>query len=151
MADTRWTNRARTSVMSAGATLADGVRFAADFDNDVNKDLWCNVFLNVQYNTTTPTVSKVGELYVVPGDDESPETFPEGGDGTTGSDFTPQAIHLAGVFETINTSVISNEQIGLSGIPLYHSGNRFVFLNTSGQVMDLLWLLDIVPYTVVAS
>ena len=149
MGSVTYTNRARAIVINDNATLANGVRAAADYDNDTNKDLWCNVFLTVQWNTTPPTAGdKIGELYIIPGDDAGTEKFPEGGDAGLGTDDTPQRIFLVGVFQSINPSLTVDEILSLTNIPLYHSGNRFVFLNTSGQEMDLTWQLDIVPYTI---
>ena len=147
-----YTNRARAIVINDDALLANGSRAAADYDNDTNKDLWCNVFLTVQYNTTAPSAGdKIGELYILPGDDAGTEKFPEGGDAGLGTDDDPQKILLVGVFEAINPSITVDETLSLSGIALYHSGNRFVFKNVSGQEMDLTWQLDIVPYTITVA
>jgi len=148
MGSTTWTNRARVNVIDDNAALANNVRAAGDFDNDSNKDLYCNVFLKVQFDTTAPSAGfKIAELYVLPGDDAATELFPEGGDAGLGSDFTPQKIFLVGVFETIDPSITTDEELALAGVPLYHSGNRFVLLNTSAQQFDLTWQLDIVPFT----
>ena len=148
MGKTTWTNRARVNVIDDNASLANNVRAAADFDNDGNKDLYCNVFLKVQFDTTAPSANaKIAELYVLPGDDAATELFPEGGDAGLGSDFTPQKIFLVGVFETIDPSITVDEELAMPGVLLYHSGNRFVFLNTSGQIMDSTLQLDIVPFT----
>ncbi len=147
-----YTNRARVAVIDTGVALANGVRDAADFDNDTNKDLWCNVFLTVQFDTTAPTAGdKIAELYIIPGDDAGTEKFPEGGDASLGTDDTPQVIFLVGVFETINPSITVDETLALSGIALYHSGNRFVIKNVSGQQFDLTYQLDIVPYTITVA
>jgi len=143
-----YTNRARAIVINDDASLATTVRAAADYDNDANKDLWCNVFLTVQFDSTAPSAGdKIAELYILPGDDAGTELFPDGGDAGLGTDDTPQKIFLVGAFETINPSITVDETLSLPGVPLYHSGNRFVFLNTSGQTMDSTWQLDIVPYT----
>ena len=147
-----YTNRARTNVIDDNAALTNGLRAAGDFDNDTNKDLFCNVFLIVQYDAGPPTAGdKIAELYVLPGDDAATQVFPDGGDAGLGTDDTPQAIFLAGVFESINPSTTVNEELALPGVALYHSGNRFVLLNTSGQTFDLTWQLDIVPYTVTVA
>ena len=147
-----YTNRARAIVINDNATLNNGVRAAADYGNDTNKDLWCNVFLTVQWNTTAPSAGdKVAELYILPGDDAGTEKFPEGGDAGLGTDDDPQKIFLVGVFESINPSLTVDETLSLSGIALYHSGNRFVLKNVSGQQFDLTWQLDIVPYTITVA
>ena len=145
MGATTWTNRARTTVINTDAILADGARAAATYDNDVNKDLYCNAFLTVQYNTAFPAAgTKMGELYVLPGDDAATEAFPEPDEAT---DIDPQKIFLVGVFESRRGSITVDEELVAPGIPLYHSGNRFLFINKSGQEMDLTWQLDIVPFT----
>ena len=152
MGSVTYINRARVNVIDKNATLDNDVRAAADYDNDGNKDLACNVYLSVQWNTTAPTVDdRIAFLWVLPGDDEMTEVFPEGGDGTVGADDDPQAIFLAGVFVSVNPSITVDEQLVIPGVPLHHSGNRFVLKNTSGQQFDLTWDLDIVPYTVTVA
>ena len=147
-----YTNRARAIVINDNATLNNAVRAAADYDNDTNKDLWCNLFLTVQWNSTAPSAGdKIAELYILPGDDAGTEKFPEGGDAGLGTDDDPQKIFLVGVFESINPSLTVDETLALSGIALYHSGNRFVLKNVSGQQFDLTWQLDIVPYTITVA
>ncbi len=147
------TNRARTNVIDDNALLANGARAAADFDNDANKDLFCNVFLTVQFNSISGIANgdKVGELWIIPGDDAATELFAEGGDAGLGTDDDPQKIFLVGTFETINPSVTVDETLSLAALHLHHSGNRFVFKNVSGQEMDLTWQLDIVAYTVTVA
>ena len=86
-----YTNRARVAVIDTGVALANNVRDAADYDNDANKDLWCNVFLTVQFDTTAPAANvKIAKLYILPGDDAATEKFPEGGDASLGTDDDPQ-------------------------------------------------------------
>lgn len=146
------TNRARVNVIDDNASLANNVRAAGDYDNDVNKDLFCNVFLTVQYDTGPPVAGdKIAELYILPGDDAVTQVFPDGGDAGLGTDDTPQGIFLIGVFESINPSITVNEELSIAGIPLHHSGNRFVILNTSGQTFDSTWQLDIVPVTITVA
>jgi len=152
MGSVTYTNRARVAVIDIGVALANGVRDAADYDNDGNKDLWCNIFLTVQFDTSAPSANtKIAELYILPGDDAGTQKFPDGGDASLGTDDTPQAIFLVGVFETINPSITVDETLALAGIPLYHSGNRFVIENISGQQFDLTYQLDIVPYTITVA
>ena len=147
MGATTWTNRARVNVIDDGTTLATGVRAAGDYNNDANKDLYCNVYLRVTYSVAPVANAKAAELYVLPGDDAGPDTYPEGGDAGLGTNDTPQKIFLVGVFETINPSTSVEEQLALPGVPLHHSGNRFVILNTSLQTFAATWDLDIVPFT----
>jgi len=145
MGSTTWTNRARVNVIDTDTLLADGGRAAATYDNDANKDLYCNAYLTVQYDTTAPSAGdKMGELYVLPGDDAATEAFPEPDEAT---DIDPQKIFLVGVFESRRPSITVDEELVIPGIPLYHSGNRFLFKNTSLQQMDATWQLDIVPFT----
>ncbi len=148
-----YTNRARAVVINDDAALGNGVRAAADYDNDTNKDLACNVLLTVQWNSISGIAAgdRVMELYILPGDDAGPDVYPEGGDAGLGTNDDPQPILLAGVFTTVNPSVTVDETLSIPGVPLHHSGNRFVVKNISGQEMDLTWHLDIVPYTVTVA
>lgn len=136
---------ARDNVIDKNASLADAARAAGDYTN-TDRNLWCNAYLTVQFDTTAPVAGdKIGELYLLPGDGEATEVFPQGGDGTVGPDVTPQKIFLVGTFETISPSITVDEELSIPGIQLYAEGNRFVYLNTSGQIMDLTWQLDIRP------
>jgi len=140
-------NSAFIVVIDDNATLADTVRAAADYDNSVKQDLGCDVYLQVQYDATAPAAGdKIAELYVLPGDGEGTEVFPEGGDAGLGTDVTPQAILLVGTFESRRPSLTVNEILCLPGVPLYGHTNRFVILNTSLQIFDLTWQLSIKPY-----
>ena len=152
MGSVTYTNRARAIVINDNAALADDARAAADYDNDTNKDLACNVYLVVQWNTTAPTPDdRIAELWVLPGDDAGTEKFPEGGDAGLGTDDDPQQIFLVGVFVAVNPSNSVDETLCIPGVALYHSGNRFVLKNLGGQEMDETWQLDIVPYTVTVA
>ena len=152
MGATTWTNRARVNVIDDGTTLADTVRAAADYDNNSNKDLSCNVFITVQWNTTAPADGvKFAQLYIIPGDGAATEVFAVGGDAGLGVDVTPQKILLVGVVEAVSASITVDREYTIPGVPLYHSGNRFVLLNTSGFEFDATWQLDIVPYTITTA
>jgi len=143
-----FSNRARVNVIDDGTTLANNVRSADDYDNDTNKDMFCNIYLTVQFDDGPPAAGvRIADLYILPGDDAGTEVFPDGGDAALGTDDTPQAIFLVGSFQSINPSVTVDEELSLPGVPLFHSGNRFVLLNTSGFIFDLTWQLDIVPFT----
>lgn len=134
------------TVIDKNATLTNNSRAAGDYDNSTELDLWCDVYLQVQYDTGPPAVgTKVAELYVLPGDGETTEVFPDGGDGTVGTDDTPQQIFLVGSFESINPSTSVNEVLSLRDIPLSGDGNRFVLLNTSGATFDSTYELRIKP------
>lgn len=147
MADFTLTRRARTSVIDDDATLNDGARAAGDLENDTNKDNFCDAYLTVQWNTTAPSTGAiVAELYVIYGDGEATEAFPEGGDAGLGTDDTPQKRFLVGVFESINPSQSVDEELSIEGIELRPAKNRFVLLNTSGQQFDLTWQLDVVAF-----
>ena len=127
-----------------GTTLADGARGAGDYDNSGNLHPWCNPVLIVQWDAGPPTKGDlVGELYCMPGDGEATELFPEGGDGSVGSDDTPQQVFFVGAFESVNPSLTVNERIALPRIKLYFAKNRFVFLNTSTFLMDAGWQIDL--------
>lgn len=133
------------TVIDTGNTLADGARAADDYDNSSELDIECIAYLKLQYDGGPPSVGDaVGELYVLPV--FTADTTPEGGDGVTGNDDTPQAIYLVGVFESINPSTTEDEILGTLPFPLYPTTtNRFVVLNTSGQTYDATWELNIKP------
>ena len=85
------------SVIDTGAVLGNGVRATADYTNDTELDLYCTVFLTVQWNSDLPTAGdKVAELYILPGAGEGTEVFPTGGVTTR-----PQQIFLVGAFESV--------------------------------------------------
>lgn len=139
-------NTARTTVINDDATLADGSRAAADYDNSTELDLLCEVYLQVQWDGTAPAAGdKIAELYVLPGDGEGTEIFPDGGDAGLGTDDDPQAVFRVGLFESINPSTSVNEILSIPNVQLYGDANRFVIKNTSGQTFDLTWELRIKP------
>lgn len=147
MADFTLTRRARATVIDDDATLDDGVRAAADLENDTNKDNFADFYLTVQWNTTAPSAGDlIAELYVMPGDGEVTEAFPEGGDAGLGTDDDPQAHFLVGVFESINPSLTVDEELAIKGVDLRPSKNRVVLKNVSGQQFDLTWQLDAVTF-----
>lgn len=134
------------NVIDDNATLADEDRAAGDYDNSSGFDL-CIVKLTVHFDTTAPSIGKrIADLYVVPGDGESTEQFAQGGDAGLGTDVTPQRALLVGAFETRSPSTTTDEILMLTPWPLYPHGNRFVLVNTSGQVFNLAWQLDIVVF-----
>jgi len=140
-------NQPLTVVIDDNATLANTVRAAADYDNSVKLDLGCDIYLQVQYDATAPAAGdKIAELYILPGDGEVSEVFPEGGDAGLGTDVTPQAILLVGAFESRSPSITVDEILSIPGVPLYGHTNRFVILNTSGQIFDSTWQVSIKPY-----
>lgn len=140
-------NTARAAVINKDATLNDGVRAAVDLDNATDKDNFGDFFLTVQWNTTAPAANTIiGELYVLPGDGAGTEKFPEGGDGTVGSDDTPQKQFMVGTFESINPSLTVDETLEIKGVELRPVGNRVVLINTSGEQFDLTYQLDYVGY-----
>ena len=137
------------NVIDDNASLADGSRAAGDYDNSdsARLDLEAVAYLTVQYDGGPPAAGDiVAELYLLPGDGETTEVFPDGGDAGLGTDDTPQAQYLVASFESINPSTSVDEVLGSLPFRLYPDGNRFVLLNTSGQTFDLTWQLDIKPY-----
>ncbi len=95
----------RQSILDKDATLADGSRAAADYDNSTELDLVADAYLFVGYDTTAPTAGDlVAELYNLTGDGETPEMFQTGGDGTVGRDVNPSR-GLVGTFTAINPSI----------------------------------------------
>lgn len=137
----------RTAVIDTGLLLVDGDRITGLYDNSSEEDLFCNVYLQVQWDTTAPSAGdQVAVLYVLPGDGEGTEIFPEGGDGTIGSDNDPQDLLQVGAFASVAPSITVNEVIALIGVSLGPDGNRFVLRNTSGQQFDATWELRIKPY-----
>ena len=135
------------TVINDNASLADGVRSAADYDNGTELDIWCIPYIELQWDTTAPTAGDlIADLYVLPGDNAGTPDYPEGGDAGLGTDDTPQAIFKVGSFESVNPSITVNEILALRPILLYPHINRFVLLNTSGQTFDLTWELRCVMY-----
>ena len=68
------------TVIDDNATLADAARAAGDYDNGTALDLEAVAYLTVQYDTGPPSAGDVvAELYVLPGDGETTEVFPDGG------------------------------------------------------------------------
>lgn len=136
------------TIIANGAALTNNSRKAADYDNGAELDLGCDVYLtDLSYSATPPAAGDaVAELYLLPGDGEATEVFPEGGDGTVGDNVDPQKIFLVGVFETRQPSDTVVEVLALPGIPLYGKGNRFIIKNIGGDTWDANWDLKIKPY-----
>ncbi len=142
MADVKLAEGTFTTVIDDDATLADGARAAGDLNNGTALEIIGDAYFEVQWNTTAPTVNTVvAELYLLRGDGEASEDFPEGGDAGLGTDDDPQATTLVGTFETINPSITVDETLIAMDIPLSIGNNRFVLKNVSGQEMDLTWEL----------
>ena len=149
MTDAKGKRFSSVMVIDTNATLADGVRVAKDHDNSTTRAISCAVYLSTRWNTAAPTAGDiVGELSVLPGDGETTESFPSGGDGTIGSNHDPAAKHHVGSFETVNPSTANEEVMAIEGVPLIPGVNRFVFKNTSAQQMANTWYLYIVPETI---
>lgn len=137
-----------TAVINKDVALVDGARAAGDYDNDTDKANFCDALLRVQWNTTPPAVGdEIAQLWLLFGDGEVSESFPEGGDGTVGNSVDPQAALLVGSFETRAPSISADEELQVKDIPLrVGATNRFVLKNVSGEEFDLTWQLDIVTY-----
>jgi len=134
------------TVIDDGTTLANAARAAGDYDNGTALDLWCNIYLTVQYDATAPTAGDiVATLWILPGDGAGTEVFPDGGDAGLGTDDDPQGIFFVGSFECVNPSITVDEVLGIPNVQLHPDGNRFVLRNDSGQTFDLTWQLDIKP------
>lgn len=145
MADIKLKEAALQSVLATAATLANGVRAAADVDNGTNLFPICDLYLTLQYGTAPAAGTKVAEVYCLRGDGETSEVFPQGGDGTVGANVTPQQHALAGVFESRSPSTTVDEVLVVYDVPLGAGKNRFVILNTSGQTWDAGWTLKAKP------
>lgn len=136
----------KTTVIDTNTTLADAARAAGDYDNSTELDLMCDIFLSSLIFSAAPSANIiVADLYVLPGDGAVSESYPEGGDTSTGTDDTPQAVHYVGSFETINPSSSVAEVLALKDVPLGPHGNRFVLENKSGQTMHTTYDLSIMP------
>jgi hypothetical protein len=134
------------TVIDKNAALSNNARAAGDYDNSTELDLWCDAYLQVQYDGGPPAVgTKVADLYVLFGDGAGTQLYPDGGDGTVGQDDTPQATLYVGSFLTVNPSTSVNELLQIKHIPLCGHGNRFVLVNTSGQTFDSTWELRVKP------
>lgn len=133
-------------VIDDNAALTNGTRAAGDYDNATELDMFCEAYLQVQYDAGPPAAgTRVADLYVLPGDGAGTQLYPDGGDAGLGQDDDPQADFFVGSFVSINPSLTVNELLGLPRIPLYGHGNRFVLKNTSGQTFDSTWELRIKP------
>ena len=135
------------TVIDKNATLTDGSRAAGDYDNSSAQDNEGIAYLELQFDTGPPSAGAViASMWLLPGDGEVSESFPEGGDGTVGTDDDPQPSFLIAVFTTINPSTSVNEVAGSLPFYLYPATNRFVIRNDSGQTYDATWELRIKPY-----
>ena len=128
------------------AALGNNARAAALLTNDTEKDFECIFMLeDLSYSGTPPTEGdRIGDLYVIPGNGEGTEVFPEGGDGTVGDDVDPQAVFLVGSFETRQPSDTVVEVLGVVA-RIYAHGNRIVVINRAGQSWDANWDLNAKP------
>ena len=107
------------SLIDTGATLANGVRVAADISKATRGNATvASARLKVQYDSGPPTAGdEIAELYRLRGDGETPtEGFPTGGDGTTGADVTPDSKHLVGVFRAVQPSLSVDETLTIDEI-----------------------------------
>lgn len=138
------------NVINDDALLANAARAAGDYDNSTNLDPFCTIQLTVQYNAiVTPTIANgtpVAECYLLPGNGEASELFPNGGDAGLGQDADPQASLLVGTFVSVSPSITVDELLVIRDVLLGDAGNRFVVKNISGQEFDLTWQLDIIPH-----
>jgi hypothetical protein len=80
----------------------------------------------------------VAELWLLPGDGDSPEKFPYGGSQD------PQAEFLVGSFESGGTA---SEVMSLRNIVMGPNTSRIVVKNTSGAAWQEDWFLDVVLHT----
>lgn len=135
---------ALSTVLNSDATLADGARFAGDYDNSTGRYLEADVYLYVLFDTGPPSAgTAIAELYVLFGDGETAEVFANGGDGSTGSNHTPAAQHFVDNFVSVAPSTSVTEVCMVKNVKLSHGGNRFVVENISGQTFDAMWQVDI--------
>ncbi len=135
------------TVIDKNASLSNDSRAAGDYDNDTAEDHLAIPYLTVHYDTTAPAAGDlVAELWVLPGDGETTEVFPEGGDGTVGSNVDAQSVFYAGAFESRDPSTSTDEVLALPPHKMYPYGNRYVIKNISGQTFNSTWQLDIKPF-----
>ncbi len=130
---------AKVSIATIGSDLTNNSRVAGDYDNSVDNWLEADVYMVSDYQTTAPAANlRVADLYVLFGNGESTEKFPEGGDGTTGSDDNPQGALFVGSYETINPNNAGvSETLCIPNVAINGRKTiRFVMQNVSGQIMD---------------
>ena len=134
----------RTAIINKDASLADGARAAGDVTTGTKGNAThVDLHLTVQFDTTAPNAGDIiGEVYLLPGDGEGSEKFPEGGDGTVGNDVDPQNRLHIGTFESRVPSNSADEDLVIPNVPLGVGTDRFVYKNLSGQTMDQTWQLD---------
>ncbi len=97
-----------------------------DLDNGTDLDLWGDFELLVDIQVAIAVGGKVAELYLVPSVDDTNFLTPD----DTGD--TPQGILLVGSFES-RDNVITDQRMGIIGVPLPPRKMRFVLKNVSGQ------------------
>lgn len=152
MAEIKWLADTTLQTLSdPNASLANGVRWAFDYDNSTELDVLGFLYFAIQYDTTAPAQGDdVLEVYVMPGDGEGTETFPRGGDGTVGGDDDPDARWHVGTVACREPSLTTDEVLGLV-IPLYPDGNRIVVKNVSQQTISLERIAKLKPWKTQAT
>lgn len=132
------------------ASLATGARAAGSLSVATKAGgEFADLYLTVHFDTTAPSAgTSIAELYLLPGNGESSEVFPQGGDGTVGVDVDPQQNQLVGVFESRSPSITTDEVLVVRGVPLGVGTDRLVVKNISGQTFNLAWQLDAVCYRI---
>src|SRR3990172_7967310 len=143
-ADIKLKGAARATVIDDNATLANNARAAGDYNNDTGLNLFCTAYLQVQYDAGPPAAgAEIARLYVLPGDDEGSEIFPDGGDAGLGTDDTPQQVFYVGSFESINPSTRVNwrspQANGLTAWwPFLAQGGRRAGAGTTPNQLNLI-------------
>lgn len=143
----RWNLGTTVTITAPAASLADAARKGAAFANGTNKDIYGDLFLSLKYDTSAPAAgTKVAEVYLLPGNGDATELFPEGGDGTVGSNVDPQKVLLVGALESRNPSTTVNEVLTVPGVVLPPGNSRIVLKNTSGKTINSNYALTLKPY-----
>lgn len=132
MANIQWIDGSIATALDTGLnSLANAARaISGTIDNDAGLDLYCDLELVVQWDTSAPSAgTKIAEVYLLPSVDGT--NFPEGS-----SSLTPQKSLLVATFESRNPSISATERLVASGIPLPPRDFKLLLVNTSGQTYE---------------
>jgi hypothetical protein len=127
-----------TLIAEGDGDIASAARKAVDYDNRISgSQITANhggyVFASIRYtNITGIAGTEVLELFIMPGNGQDPEVFPEGGDASLGSNFDPQDIWSVGSFQSVTPSTTETEVLAL-WVDLPPGNCRFVFKNLTAN------------------
>ena len=125
-------------LVASGPSLASNARYAVDFTNTAG-DILVTPFLELTFTTLPLADTILVDLSRLRGSSEGTQRFAEGGDGTTGADIDPQAVHYVGGFSLSDPSTTQSRIASLEAFWLDSTGNRFVLKNVSSNTITAGW------------